>query len=167
MFSDILRAEISCHLIAFCSRLSNMGFFSVFQGRKRQWHRRSNGRGSGALFGLLSHRQVSIVLLKFTGLNSGNCFVSLLKVFSCLASICWQWKCALFWRWRGGILQIAQQLLSNWQHKLFPTAKKGNSLSFTDGERNSEELSLNWEKMIKSGTFGVCSGLLPNCHNQV
>lgn len=117
------------HLISFCSRFSNMGFFSVFQGRKGQWHRRSNGRGSGALLRLLSHRQVSIALLKFTGVNSGNCLVSFLEVFSCLTAICCQWKCALFWRWRGGILQIAQQLLSNWQHKLFPTATvKGNTV---------------------------------------
>lgn len=100
VFSDTLRAEINCHLIAFCSRFSNLGFFSVFQGRKRQWHRRSNGRGSGALFRLLSHRQVSIGFLKFTQVNSGNCLVSLSEVFMCC-----EWKCALFWRWR--ILQIA------------------------------------------------------------
>lgn len=106
MFSDTLRAEISCHRIAFCSRFSNMGFFGVFQGRKRQWHRRSNGRGSGALFRLLSHRQVSIALLKFTEVYSGNCLISLLKALSCLTSICCQQKCALFWRGRGGYCKL-------------------------------------------------------------
>lgn len=71
---------MSCYL-TFCSRFSNMGFISIFQGRKRQWHRRSNGRSTSALFRLFSHRQVSITLQKRTKVYGSSCFISLVMCF--------------------------------------------------------------------------------------
>lgn len=71
---------MSCYL-TFCSRFSNMGFISIFQGRKRQWHRRSNGRSTSALFRLFSHRQVSITLQKRTKVYGSSCLISLVMCF--------------------------------------------------------------------------------------
>lgn len=78
---------LSCLLTSFCSRFSNVGIFSVFQGRKRQWHRRSDGRSSGTLFRLLSHRQVSSILPKIYRSLQWQLSCLTLNVFSSLTSV--------------------------------------------------------------------------------
>lgn len=146
---------MSCHL-TFCSRFSNMGFISIFQGRKRQWHRRSNGRSTSALFRLFSHRQVSITLQKRTKVYGGSCLISLVMCFCVRHQFKMVQSKIICSGGKEEHSKLFNDFSSNQQHVLFSTTTvKGNPsfvscVTFRCSSNSSRLFSRTWDHQKSS-----------------